>query len=137
MTKSSPSIWHLLSKRQIDGEDFIIFCGLLKKHELYVILKHSYYDITKDPRHATWNQSCSWWFFFFCSSFFGRGQLIKSALQHYQILNEGNLKWRYFYWSIHATMLQNINKKTSCEIEAVDKLFQPLMNHLFNPTTLH
>ena len=29
--------------------------------------------------------------FFFCSSFFGRGQLIKSGLQRYQILNEGNL----------------------------------------------
>ena len=99
-----------------------------------VILKHLYYDITKDPRHILWNRSCYW---FFCSSFFGRGQLIKSALQRYQILNEGNLKWRYFYWSIHDTMLKNINKKISCEIEAVDNLFQPLMNHLFNPTTLH
>ena len=26
---------HLLSKRQIDGEDLAIFCGLLRKHELY------------------------------------------------------------------------------------------------------
>ena len=25
----------LLSKRHIDGEDFAIFCGLLRKHELY------------------------------------------------------------------------------------------------------
>ena len=25
----------LLSKCQIDGEDFVIFCGLLRKHELY------------------------------------------------------------------------------------------------------
>ena len=24
-----------LSKRQIDGEDFVNFCGLLRKHELY------------------------------------------------------------------------------------------------------
>ena len=35
MTKSSPSIWCLLSKCQIDGEDFVNFCGLLRKHELY------------------------------------------------------------------------------------------------------
>ena len=33
MTKSSPSIWHLLES--INGEDFINFCGLLRKHELY------------------------------------------------------------------------------------------------------
>ena len=33
--KSSLLIWHLLSKCQIDGEDFVIFCGLLSKHELY------------------------------------------------------------------------------------------------------
>ena len=25
---------YVLSKRQIDGEDFVNFCGLLKKHEL-------------------------------------------------------------------------------------------------------
>ena len=25
----------LSSKRQIDGEDFVNFCGLLKKHQLY------------------------------------------------------------------------------------------------------
>ena len=37
MTKSSLSIWHLLSKRQINSEDFIIFCGLLGRHELYII----------------------------------------------------------------------------------------------------
>ena len=30
MTKSSPPIWHLLSKRQIDGEDFIIFVDFLE-----------------------------------------------------------------------------------------------------------
>ena len=35
-TKSSPLIWHLLSHRQIDGEDFEIFRGLLRKHELYL-----------------------------------------------------------------------------------------------------
>ena len=34
LTKSSPWIWHLLSKRQIDDEDFVNFCGLLWKHEL-------------------------------------------------------------------------------------------------------
>ena len=34
MMKSSPSIW-LCSKCQIDGEDFINFCGLLRKHKLY------------------------------------------------------------------------------------------------------
>ena len=28
---------YYLSKRQIDGEDFVIFCGLLRKHELYTI----------------------------------------------------------------------------------------------------
>ena len=33
-TKSSPSIWRLLSKCQIDGEDFVNFCGLIRKHEL-------------------------------------------------------------------------------------------------------
>ena len=26
----------LCSKRQIDGEDFVNFCGLLRKHELYL-----------------------------------------------------------------------------------------------------
>ena len=36
MTKSSPLIWHLLSNRQIDGEDFENFRGLLRKHELYL-----------------------------------------------------------------------------------------------------
>ena len=30
-------------------------------------------------------------YWFFCSSVFGRGQLIESALQRYQILNEDNL----------------------------------------------
>ena len=35
MKKSSPTIWHLLSKRQIEGEDLVNFCGLLRKHELY------------------------------------------------------------------------------------------------------
>ena len=34
--KSSPLIWRLLSKCQIDGEDFVIFCGLLRKQELYI-----------------------------------------------------------------------------------------------------
>jgi len=29
--KSSPLIWHFLSKCQTEGEDFVIFCGLLKK----------------------------------------------------------------------------------------------------------
>ena len=38
-TKSSPSIWRLLSKRQIDGEDFFNFCDLLRKHELYTWIK--------------------------------------------------------------------------------------------------
>ena len=33
--KSSPTIWRLLSKCQIDSEDFVNFCGLLRKHELY------------------------------------------------------------------------------------------------------
>ena len=28
------SIWHLLNKCQIDGEYFVIFCGLPRKHEL-------------------------------------------------------------------------------------------------------
>ena len=35
--KSSPSIWHFVSKHQIDGEDFGIFGGLLRKHELYFL----------------------------------------------------------------------------------------------------
>ena len=30
ITKSSPSIWHLPSKRQIDGEDFVIFVAFLE-----------------------------------------------------------------------------------------------------------
>jgi len=34
-TKSSPSIQHLLSKRQIYGEDSKKFCELLGKHKLY------------------------------------------------------------------------------------------------------
>ena len=38
MTKSLPLIWDLLHnvKTQIDGEDFVNFCGLLRKHELYL-----------------------------------------------------------------------------------------------------
>ena len=35
MKKSSPSIWHLLSKRQIDCEDLVNFCGLLRISKLY------------------------------------------------------------------------------------------------------
>ena len=38
LTKSSPSIWHYLwSMCQTDGEDFVNFFGLLRKHELYQI----------------------------------------------------------------------------------------------------
>ena len=37
MTKSSPSIWRLLSECQIDGEDFADFCGLLRKLELKIM----------------------------------------------------------------------------------------------------
>ena len=29
-SNSSPSIWHLLSKRQIDSEDFVIFVAFLE-----------------------------------------------------------------------------------------------------------
>ena len=36
-TKPSPLIWHLLSKRRIESEDLIIFCGLFRKHELQYI----------------------------------------------------------------------------------------------------
>ena len=35
LKKSSLLIWHLLSKPQIDGEELVNFCGLLRKHELY------------------------------------------------------------------------------------------------------
>ena len=38
MTKSSTSNLTLCSKCQIDGEDFVKFCGLLRKHELYYVL---------------------------------------------------------------------------------------------------
>ena len=31
----------LCSKCQIDGEDFVIFCGLLRKHELYHRFSHA------------------------------------------------------------------------------------------------
>ena len=43
ITKSSLSIWHLLSKRQIESEDLIIFRGLFRKHEFkeMTFLKHS------------------------------------------------------------------------------------------------
>ena len=50
MTKSAPLIWHLQSKCLTNGEDSIIFCGLLSKHELYQIqynLQHRQY-IGKD-----------------------------------------------------------------------------------------
>ena len=62
MTKSSPSIWHLLSKCQINGEDFLIFCGLLRKHELYrwksnfTIINKSW-CLIKITRTKTRNQS--------------------------------------------------------------------------------
>ena len=34
----------LCSKCQIDGEDFVIFCGLLRKHELYKL-------VSQEPAH--------------------------------------------------------------------------------------
>ena len=40
--KSSPSIWHLPGKGQIDREDFVNFCGLLKKYELYFIFSYEF-----------------------------------------------------------------------------------------------
>ena len=38
----------LCSKCQIDGEDFVNFCGLLRKHELYQFAKDSF-----ESNHAT------------------------------------------------------------------------------------
>ena len=58
--------------------------------------------------------------FFF---FFWRGQLIKSGLQRYQILNEGNLNWMYFYWRIHDTLLQNISKKYLVKLKSLTTFF--------------
>ena len=40
LTKSSPSIWRLL-----DGEDFVNFWGLLRKHELYSSLLTHYFTL--------------------------------------------------------------------------------------------
>ena len=37
MTKSSLSILRLLCKCQINGEDFVNFCALLRKLELYQV----------------------------------------------------------------------------------------------------
>ena len=37
MTKSSTSIWRLLSKPEIDGENFVNFCCLLRKRGLYMM----------------------------------------------------------------------------------------------------
>ena len=38
MTRSSPSISnYVVSKCQIDGEDFVNFCGLFRKHKLYLL----------------------------------------------------------------------------------------------------
>ena len=41
LTKSSLLIWHFLSKHQINGEDFVNFCRLHRKHALYVFIKIS------------------------------------------------------------------------------------------------
>ena len=49
ITKSSPSIWRLLSKCQIDGEDFVIFVAFLEnmnfnhKQVLAELLKYAKY----------------------------------------------------------------------------------------------
>ena len=38
----------LCSKCQIDGEDFVNLCGLLRKHELYIMAKKEWlFDYTK------------------------------------------------------------------------------------------
>ena len=43
MTKSSPSIWlYIYSKLQIDGEDFVNFCGILEKTQT---LHNSFFSI--------------------------------------------------------------------------------------------
>ena len=38
-TKKKQNSVHVVGehKRQIDGEDFVIFCGLLRKHELVFV----------------------------------------------------------------------------------------------------
>jgi hypothetical protein len=41
----------LSSKCQIDGEDFVIFCGLLRKHEFYQI--HYYFYLAFNLQEAS------------------------------------------------------------------------------------
>ena len=43
----------VFSKCQIDGEDFAIFCGLLRKHELYACLFNTYVFIDFDYTHGS------------------------------------------------------------------------------------
>ena len=44
----------ICSKCQIDGEDFVKFCGLLRKHELYYIL----FSMTKNARRRKEQIKC-------------------------------------------------------------------------------
>ena len=60
--KSSPSIWHFLSKRQIDGEDFVIFCVLLRIHELYNIKNRSSFITSKFLSKNLSNENKHWCF---------------------------------------------------------------------------
>ena len=46
----------LCSKCQIDGEDFVNFCGLLRKHELYVNLISTLFYFT-NPNVINLNNS--------------------------------------------------------------------------------
>ena len=59
MTKSLLSIWHLLSKRQIDGEDFVIF------------LWPSYLENMKfKEKKKKLLKNCQWQFMFIISFFY-------------------------------------------------------------------
>ena len=43
----------LCSKSQIDGEDFVNICGLLRKHELYILL-NSYHKSGEHCAAVLW-----------------------------------------------------------------------------------
>ena len=45
----------LCSKRPIDGEDFVNFCGLLRKYELYHVCAMPFKPVSRD--HVVWHTS--------------------------------------------------------------------------------
>ena len=68
----------LSSKCKIDGEDFVNFCGLLRKHELYMNPQENVLDITRTHIELTKI------FYVF------RKRLVGKQLTHFVTLKQGS-----------------------------------------------